>query len=102
MTVYISESRAQICKLIADNSQELDALVAAVGLATKFKIDATPHCREFYAVPARQRDAFIDAGAVGVSVRAMLAMEIHAGKTGRLGSPSEAPRWPACADSCLG
>lgn len=101
MTVYVDEIRAehrvrgrrmQFSHMIADTSEELEAMADLIGVARRWiQYPGTP--KEHYDIVDTKRTAALKAGAVPITWRQTAIMHRRRCETGALGTPEDAERW---------
>lgn len=97
MAVYVDDMRAPfgrmlMCHMIADTSEELEAMADLIGVAPKWiQYPGTP--KEHYDIVESKRKLAIKAGAVPITWRQTAIMHRRRCKTGALGTPEDAERW---------
>lgn len=97
MAVYVDDMRASfgrmvMCHMVADTSEELEAMARVLGLACRWAQHAgTP--REHYDVCQSKRAKAVAHGAVPITWRQTAMMCRRRADTGQLGSPDDAERW---------
>ncbi|MBP0492846.1 DUF4031 domain-containing protein [Pararoseomonas indoligenes] len=95
MTVYVDDMRARLgkmilCHMIADTDAELHAMAARIGVSRRWH-QAPPEHDSHYDIALSKKALAIQAGAVQVPMRELVAMLIERRKTGQLTRQSAAP-----------
>lgn len=97
MTVYVDDAkndfgRMKMCHLLADTTEELLALVDAIGISRKW-IQHQGTWKEHFDISQTKRVLAIEAGARPVTARQMAAMQMRRRIEGRMGTPEQALEW---------
>lgn len=99
MTVYVDDMRAPLgrmimCHMIADSDTELHNMTAMIGVAWKYH-QAPPKHDSHYDISLGKRESALRHGAVEITLRQCVVMNVRRRITGSLGEPADAEQWYA-------